>query len=166
MEDSVPGAPCDPQPHVTGHVPLADVEDARRLDEHGLQLLAGAARLRDILQTPVPVVVVERAELGRAGAQRPPGGPVKRHAHVVFGAVPLRQLHLQGSSGVSSGQQVTQRATTPSRSGLDTGQIRFHGHVFRSDFRTEHEKLPYMLVNVWKISEKYKYNFHFQKIIK
>ena len=81
------------------HAPFSDVEDARRLDEHDLQLEAAAACLREVLQAPVPVVVVKRAEDCRARAQRPPGAPVKRHAHVVLGAEPLGQLHLTGRRG-------------------------------------------------------------------
>lgn len=77
--------------------PLANVENARPLYDHGMQLPLQTL-LRHMLQRPVPVVVVVRAEVPCTPAYTLPGGTVKGEAHVVLATDPRHRLHLDKES--------------------------------------------------------------------
>lgn len=74
-------------------LPFADVEDTRAAHDHGDQLVREAG-LTDLLQAPVPVVVVVGAEVPRATPHLLPHAAVQRKAHVVFAAHPWRHFRL------------------------------------------------------------------------
>lgn len=87
------------------YLPFSDMEDPRSSHRHRDQPGFSArrypsaptgrhARLRDILQTPVPVVVVVRTKLGCAFSQFVPCDTIKRHAHVVFAGYPRSNFRL------------------------------------------------------------------------
>lgn len=67
--------------------PLADVKDARSLDNHRVQLPLQAL-LGHVLQGPIPVVVVVGAKVSGAAPDARPGGAIEGEAHVVFAANP------------------------------------------------------------------------------
>jgi len=54
------------------------------------------AALRNVLQAPVPIVVIVRAEEFSAVTDILPGAAVERHSHVVLTADPRRHLRLTG----------------------------------------------------------------------
>ena len=56
------------------------------------------AGLRDMLKTPVPVVIVVRAKLGGTLSQFVPRDTIKRHTHVVFARDPRDYLSLNERS--------------------------------------------------------------------
>ncbi len=72
------------------------MEDPRRLDQHDGHppLQAGDA---DVLEGPVPVVVVEVAEPRVAGVEAAPRVATERHAHVVLRAHPPGDGNLGGT---------------------------------------------------------------------
>ena len=65
------------------HSPLPHVKHPRRLDHEHLKLVLQAF-LADVPEAPVPVVVVEGAEVVGAGVQLAPQVAVEHHAHVVL----------------------------------------------------------------------------------
>lgn len=87
------------------HLPFSDMEDSgsshRHRDQSGFSTrrYSGTSarrqtRLRDILQTPVPVIIVIRAKLRGAFPQFIPRDAIKRHAHVMFTGYPRRHFRL------------------------------------------------------------------------
>ena len=49
----------------------------------------------DVVEGPVPIVIVKVTEMLCAGVESGPQTPIKGHAHVVLGADPLRYLNLE-----------------------------------------------------------------------
>ena len=74
-------------------LPLPNVEHPGRLDQHDVSPVLEALET-DVEQRPVPVVVVEAAELGPARAKLVPQRPREGHAHVVLGGDPRRHVDL------------------------------------------------------------------------
>lgn len=77
--------------------PFADVEDAWSLHDHCVQLVFQAA-LGNVLQAPVPVVVIVGAEELSTVRNVLPGAAIERHAHVVLAADPRRHFCLNNTS--------------------------------------------------------------------
>lgn len=69
------------------------MEDSRPLDNHGVQL-SPQTLLRNVLQGPVPVVVIVGAEVAGALPDVRPSGAIEGEAHVVLTADPGHDLHL------------------------------------------------------------------------
>lgn len=82
------------------------MEDSGAADYHRVQLVPQAV-LGDVLQGPVPVVIVVLAEVLRAADDFHPGEAVERHAHVVFAAYPGRYLHLKQQPCSANTPQIT-----------------------------------------------------------
>ena len=76
------------------HSPLPNVKHSGAFEEQDLQPVLDAVAA-DVLQGPVPVVVVEVAEEVPAPVDLSPKVPVEGHAHVVLGTDPLGQLKLE-----------------------------------------------------------------------
>ena len=74
------------------------MEHPRGLDQHHLDLLLETHET-DVVERPVPVVVVKVAEVGAAGAHLLPQLPREGHAHVVLGGHPQGHVHLQMYGG-------------------------------------------------------------------
>ena len=49
----------------------------------------------DVVEGPVPIVIVKVTEMLCAGVESGPQTPIEGHAHVVLGADPLRYLNLE-----------------------------------------------------------------------
>ena len=77
------------------------MEHPRGLDQHHLDPLLEAHEA-DVVQRPVPVVVVKVAEEGAAGAHLLPELARERHAHVVLGGHPQSDVDLrEGGVGLN-----------------------------------------------------------------
>lgn len=74
-------------------LPFANVEHSRSLYDHRVQFVSHAL-LRHMLQWPVPVVVVVRAEHWWACNDLTPRAAIERKSHIVLAAHPWRDLHL------------------------------------------------------------------------
>ena len=73
--------------------PLPNVEDTWTLHHHCIQFVVQAA-LGYVLQAPVPIIVIIRAEEFGTVTDILPGAAVERHSHVVLTADPRRHLRL------------------------------------------------------------------------
>lgn len=74
--------------------PLANVEDAWPLHDHGMQLPLQTL-LRHMLQRPVPVIIIVGAEVPCTLAYALPCGTVEGEAHIVLATDPRHRLHLE-----------------------------------------------------------------------
>jgi hypothetical protein len=77
--------------------PLPDVEDSWSLHDHCIEFVFQAA-LGNVLQTPVPIVVVVRAEELGTVTDILPGAAVECHPHVVLTADPWCHFRLNKTS--------------------------------------------------------------------
>jgi hypothetical protein len=77
--------------------PLPDVEDSWSLHDHCIEFVFQAA-LGNVLQTPVPIVVVVCAEELGTMKDILPGAAIERHPHVVLTADPWRHFRLNKTS--------------------------------------------------------------------
>lgn len=80
-------------------LPFADVKDSWSSDNHCMQFVFHAV-LRDVLERPIPIVVVVFAEELRTADDFVPGLLVEGHPHVVFAAYPGGYLHLKQTTSV------------------------------------------------------------------
>ena len=78
--------------------PFSNVEHPGGFDEHHLDPLLETHET-DVVERPVPVVVVKVAEVGAAGANLLPQLSREGHAHVVFGRHPQGHVDLQLHKG-------------------------------------------------------------------
>lgn len=69
------------------------MKHSRSFYHHGVQLVLHAL-LRYVLQRPIPIVIVIRAEHRCARHNLAPGAPIKCEAHVVLAAHPRSDLNL------------------------------------------------------------------------
>jgi hypothetical protein len=76
--------------------PFANVVSSRTISHDYIHLVLHAL-LADELQSPIPVVVVKRAETFVARFDVPPSRPVERHPHVVLRAYPSRAISLKNA---------------------------------------------------------------------
>ena len=75
-------------------LPFSDVENSWTLEEQNLKSIFDAV-VADVLEGPVPVVVVEVAKVFSTSVDLLPQSSIERHPHVVLCAHPLRQLDLK-----------------------------------------------------------------------
>jgi len=73
---------------------FSNVKDSWSFDKHDFQL-GFKALLTQMLQGPVPIVIVKIAKVFFAGMYFPPECPLESHAHVVFRTFPGHNLHLR-----------------------------------------------------------------------
>ena len=81
-------------PFLVVNATLPNVKDPGPLDQHDFQL-GFKALLAEMLEGPVPIVVVKIAKVFFAGVYFPPECPFESHAHVVFRTLPGHNLHLR-----------------------------------------------------------------------